>query len=162
MVKKEFLLSPWAIVCKLKVSMSDHAGFFYLSRLHVFHLLSTMPSPTSFSLSSMPRTVIRILAENTVWRGFLWEYSLTGILLRTYPDGDFAENTTLSACCLHSVVFVVIMLTVFVWFLQDCKMCWMASSEILYGAPIQYLLCRQVYCLQNSFYMAMLLNGRQP
>ena len=30
----------------------------------------------------------------------------------------------------------------------------MASSEILYGAPIQYLLCRQVYCLQNSFYMA--------
>ena len=32
----------------------------------MFHLLSTMPSPTSFSLSSMPRTVIRILAENTV------------------------------------------------------------------------------------------------
>ena len=90
MVKKEFLLSPWATVCKLKVSMSDHAGFFYLSRLHVFHLLSTMPSPTSFSLSSMPP-----YSHPHSCR----EHSLKRPLVRIQPDGDFAENISWWGFC---------------------------------------------------------------
>ena len=90
MVKKEFFLSPWATVCKQKVSMSDHAGFF------LFVPPPRVPPAVYYAVSNVLQPVIHAPHSHP---HSCREHSLKRFFVRIQPDGDFAENISWRGFC---------------------------------------------------------------